>query len=118
MKTIQPRVERRKWPRAYFSAKAHVFHKNNPTKILSVNNLSAGGALLVGDADLLIGDKIRLTIDIPEFSLLKLNARVLQARTTVQGEPAFRIAFYNIDPSTEDVIHNAVLARLEAVRVA
>ncbi len=108
--------ERRRWPRADFSATAHIFSENVPRGIYGVKNLSAGGALLFGDPSLAPGASVRVLLELPRRRPIALTARVLRKQTVAGGTPAFAVAFRNVNPRTEDAIHNAVLARLEEIR--
>lgn len=111
----QFRVERRKWPRAQFSAMARVSLSDGPIEVFGLHNLSAGGALLVGDAGFVVGDTIALSLELPGCGHVNMSARVVRVETNDQGNPVFAITFPGIDAALEDAIHNAVLNHLEAI---
>ena len=111
----QSRVERRKWPRAQFSAMASVSLSDGSSEVFGLHNLSAGGALLVGDAGFVVGDTIALSLELPGCGHVSVGARVVRVETNDQGNPVFAITFPGIDAALEDAIHNAVLNHLEAI---
>jgi CheY-like chemotaxis protein len=108
-------VERRKWPRAQFSAMARVSLPDGPSEVFGIHNLSAGGALLVGDAGFVLGDEIEIALELPRYGYVSMDARIVRVETNDCGNVAFAVTFPGIDPALEDAIHNAVLYHLEEI---
>jgi len=108
-------VERRKWPRAQFSAMARVCLADGPSEVFGIHNLSASGALLEGDGGFVAGDTVELSLELPGCVHVSMNARVVRVETNERGNPVFAITFPGIDAAIEDAIHNAVLEHLEEI---
>ncbi|MBN1654137.1 MAG: PilZ domain-containing protein [Deltaproteobacteria bacterium] len=108
-------VERRKWPRAKFFAMARVRRHNGPSDVFGINNLSAGGALLIGDAGYRVGDKIKVSIELPKYGNVSMTALVVRVQTNGQGDKDFAVKFLAPNPVFEDAIQNAVLRELEEI---
>lgn len=111
----QFQVERRKWPRAQFSAMARVSLPDRPSEVFGIHNLSAGGALLEGDGGFVVGDTIEILIELPGYDYVSMDARVLRVEKNERGNPIFAVTFPGIDAALEDAIHNAVLDHLEEI---
>jgi PleD family two-component response regulator len=76
-----------------------------------VENLSAGGALLVGDCASLNGPTLHVRLMIPGQRPIEVSARVLR-REGRSPQAALAVAFQHVAPEIEDLIHEAVLASL------
>jgi hypothetical protein len=108
-----PALERRKWPRVEFTAMAHVLSADGTCEVFGIENLSAGGALLVGDNDLAPGAKIRVSLELANHGPITINAVVVRSKTSADGGAISAVAFQISDSNVEDIIHQAVLLRLE-----
>ena len=106
-------VERRKWPRAEFSAMAHVRPRNGPSDVFGINNLSAGGALLVGAADYSVGEQLEISLELPVYGYVSVSAYIVRVQNNEQGNSLIAVNFIEVDPAAEDAIHNTVLFHLE-----
>jgi hypothetical protein len=78
-----------------------------------VANLSAAGALLIGDSSLARGDVVLLRLDSPGSEPVWVLARVLRGGAD-DGVNALAVEFRHRSPDTEDAIHDVVLSALEA----
>jgi hypothetical protein len=105
--------ERRKWPRVEFTAMAHVLSGNGACGIFGIENLSAGGALLLGDMPLTVGEKVRVSLELAHHGPIVVNAVVVRSGKDGDRGALAAVAFQIADSNLEDVIHQAVLARLE-----
>jgi len=108
-------VERRKWPRAQFSAMARVSLPDRPSEVFGIHNLSAGGALLEGDGGFIVGDTVEISLELPGYDYVSMGARVVRVEMNERGNPVFAITFPGIDAALEDAIHNAILNHLEDI---
>jgi hypothetical protein len=113
MKDKRPTQERRKWPRVEFTAMAHVFLSDGTCEVFGIENLSAGGALLVGDDFLEPGAKVRISLELAERGPITINGVVVRSNAGDDGQAVSAIAFQISNSNLEDVIHQAVLQRLE-----
>jgi CheY-like chemotaxis protein len=108
------KTERRGKPRAQVPARAHVFIQNRIHGHYGVGNLSASGALLVGDAPLDIGRDVRLVLHLGERRSLSIYAHVVRSEQAPRGPHAFAVTFRNLTAAIEDQLQRMVLARLES----
>ncbi len=92
------------------SASADVFISTQRVGRFALGNLSAGGALLTGGAPLAIGTRMEILVFLRDWQPLRLPAVVVRTHP-VSG---FAVAFEDLSPETEDKIHDAVVAQLEA----
>jgi hypothetical protein len=113
MTRIQTNAERRIWPRVEFAAMAHVLTEEGACEVFGIENLSAGGALLIGDESLAPGSKIRVSLELDDHGPITLNAVVVRSRKDSDEEVFTAVAFQIADSNLEDIIHQAVLRRLE-----
>lgn len=113
MTQIRTNAERRKWPRVEFTAMAHVITEQGACEVFGIENLSAGGALLVGDDSLAPGSKVRVSLELANFGPIAVNAVVVRSKKDADGEAVSAVAFQIAGSNLEDTIHQAVLQRLE-----
>jgi hypothetical protein len=113
MNQEQPKQERRRWPRVEFTAMAHVLLADGVCEVFGIDNLSAGGALLVGNDALASGAKLRVSLELANYGPITLDAKVVRSTQGADGEAISAIAFQISDSNLEDIIHQAVLQRLE-----
>ena len=111
---MQTTSEQRRWPRATLPAYAIVSSETMTSTRYDVFNMCAGGALLTCGPALEAGTVVRLSLLLPEPPAIQLEGRVLRTQALEPGEVAVAIAFEHDTPDTEDAIHQAVLAFLEA----
>ncbi|MFH0899764.1 MAG: PilZ domain-containing protein [Pseudomonadota bacterium] len=112
-----PRRERRKHPRCEVVASAIVLTRCRFAGTFVVQDLSAGGALLIGDPRLEQGERIRLLLQLPGMKGIGLSAEVV--RTEDRGrEHSFAVAFRQPSAPAEDAIQEIVLSTLERRREA
>jgi len=87
------RNERRRYPRCETRETATVVCESVFSGRFLVANLSAGGALLVGEYLLPMGANITLLLEVPERPALSLSGRVVRKATLESGCLAFGVAF-------------------------
>ena len=90
---------------------AVVLAANRYSGLYLVENLSAGGALLVGDA-LSPGERIRLLLHLPGLKPMSISAEVLRRQDSDAGQCLVAVAFRDLSPKFEDTIQDVVLATL------
>jgi len=103
-------MDRRSDPRAAALGEGVVIFGDGTAHCYCVENLSAGGALLIGEPAL------------PEFEVLRLvlrvgavPARTIEARVAWQTDgpvKGYGVTFVNLDTEIEDAIHDVVLGIL------
>lgn len=108
--------ERRGYPRIEVVASAAVLTVNGYAGSFLVDDLSAGGALLIGDPRLEIGEEVRLLLHLPGKKPISLSGEVIRCHPSESQEHLFAIAFRKVSPAVEDVLQQyvrAALGRLE-----
>ncbi len=113
-----PPAERRVDARAEVAASAVVLAGNRNAGTFLVENLSAGGALLVGDPLVCIGQRVKLLLSLVTRPVLSLMAEVIRRGERSSGEMTFVIEFRNVPASGQDRIQRTVLAALERRNIA
>jgi c-di-GMP-binding flagellar brake protein YcgR len=106
-------AERRRHPRAAIAASAIVLAGSKFAGTFVVENLSAGGALLVGDPIVGIGQRIKVILTLITKPPVSLVAQLLRTEVRDTGEKVFVVEFRNVPAATQDRIQRAVLAALE-----
>lgn len=106
----------RRHPRSEIAATAIVLTLTRYAGTYLVRNLSAGGALLVGDSLLHVGERIRILLQIHGTSPMSLVGEVVRHESRTEGERLFAITFGDVPAAVEDTIQQAVLRTLENVR--
>ncbi len=110
-------IDRRAHSRADLPATAVLLRGGVDAGRYIVQNLSAAGALLTGDADVDVGSPVQLRLEIGGRSPVVVKGRVVRRAQTVANLVALAINFRHRSPDTEDAIQQAVLESLEvAVR--
>lgn len=104
--------DRRSRPRAGFLGKAIVTRRPGEHFALSIRDLSASGARLVGRVELAEGDHIGVSLEI-EGSTISTTALVV--RTEPQNSQV-AISFNNLSHEAREIIDAAVTALIERVR--
>jgi hypothetical protein len=107
--------ERRRYPRTEVVATATVIAPGRYAGTYLVSNFSTGGALLLGDALLKVGDEVRILLELPSARLVRLSARVLRHEDQSDGH-LFAVMFHDISPETEDLLQDLVVTALAKSR--
>lgn len=106
-------AERRNYERIELAAMAHVITGDRCLGPFLVENVSGGGALLVGDPKIDIGDHVILLMHIPGGKPIRIGAEIVRCQRDPHGEAGFAISFRNSNPDAQDELQDAVLAKLE-----
>jgi hypothetical protein len=106
--------ERRRHPRGEVIATCEVFSPGRHVGTYIVENLAAGGACLVGEAPLPMGEQVRVVLQLPRRAPLGLLARVVR-REELGSSRRFAVAFVDVTAEEEDSIHQGIVAELERV---
>ena len=114
LESQKPSAERRRHERGWVAAIAVVWIGDRGPLRYSVEDLSAGGALLVAGPKLRVGEELRVNLHIVGQPAIELQARVVRHADT--QAPALGIAFLQLSAADEDTIQQAVLRALEAER--
>ncbi|HEY8426905.1 MAG TPA: PilZ domain-containing protein [Sandaracinaceae bacterium] len=105
--------ERRRLERFDLPATAMLVQRGGSVGRFTVQNLSAGGALLTGGHDVRASAPLRVFLELPGMEPLTLGAHV--KRRVVHGNlVALAVAFRHISESSEDRIQDALLELLAA----
>lgn len=102
--------ERRKQPRVNWVGEALVSVNGNCAVDYQIENISAGGAMLVGGPHLRPGRRVRVLLRLKGLPTIALDAYVLRG-TEVQ-KPELAVRFTDLDPGIEDLIQDVVLSAL------
>ncbi|MBI3204831.1 MAG: PilZ domain-containing protein [Myxococcales bacterium] len=105
--------ERRSNRRVDVPATATVVRAGATVGRFIVANLSAAGALLIGDSELGRGDSALLRLESPGCPPVVVLARIVRGGTG-EGVNALAVEFRHRRPDTEDAIQDVVLSALEA----
>ncbi len=87
---------------------------NRYSGLYLVENLSAGGALLVGDSRTL-GEQVKLFLHLPGMKPMSISAEVLRQEGSDE-ESFVAVAFQNLSPKFEATIQEVVRATLKSLR--
>jgi CheY-like chemotaxis protein len=87
---------------------------NRYSGLYLVENLSAGGALLVGDART-VGEQLKLFLHLPGMKPMSISAEVLRQEGS-DAESFVAVTFRNLSKKFECTIREVVLATLESLR--
>ena len=105
--------DRRRFPRARVAGNAIAFAGGRYVGAYIVRNLSAGGAHLVGDNNLAIGQVVQVLIRLGSRFSHSLDAEVVRREQLPSKEHSFAVAFKNLAPDVEDSLQNLALFTLE-----
>jgi hypothetical protein len=105
-------LERRAMRRADVPATAILVRGGADAGRFDVANLSAAGALLIGDSALGRGDHALLRIEAPGCRPVVVHARIVRGGNG-DGVNALAVEFRHRSPDTEDAIQDVVLSALE-----
>lgn len=114
---IRQSLERRRFSRIDVPATATVLQRGGSLGRFTVQNLSAGGALLTGGHDVRASAPLRVLLELPGREPMTLGAHV--KRRVVDGNlVALAVAFRHITESSEDRIQDALLELIAATHRA
>lgn len=97
--------ERRRFPRAKVAGTAIAVGDGRYVGSYLLRNLSAGGAYLVGDNNLAIGQFVQLLIRVGEH-LQSIEAEVVRREQGASGERSFAVAFRNLSAEIQDSLQH------------
>jgi hypothetical protein len=107
--------ERRRHQRKRIVATCEVFSAARHFGTYQINDVSAGGASLVGEAPLPIGEEVRVLLQLEGRAPIAVDGRVVR-RASAEGDPRiFAVAFGDLEGEEEDALHQALVAELERV---
>jgi hypothetical protein len=104
--------DRRRFPRARVAGNAIAFVGGRYVGAYVVRNLSAGGAHLVGDNNLAIGQVVQVLIRLGGQFSHGLDAEVVRREQLPSKEHSFAVAFRNLAPAVGDSLQNLALLTL------
>lgn len=105
--------DRRRFPRARVAGNAIAFAGGRYVGAYVVRNLSAGGAHLVGDNNLAVGQAVQVLLRLGGQFSHSLDAEVVRREQLPSNEQSFAVAFRNLAPDTEDSLQNLAVLALE-----
>jgi CheY-like chemotaxis protein len=108
--------DRRRHERGEVVARCEVFSASRHFGSYLVNDLSAGGACLIGEAPLLVGAPVRLLLQLPGRKPIGLAAKVVRRTANSARVQRFAVAFGALAAADEDAIHEALMVGLENAR--
>lgn len=100
--------EKRRHPRAYAPATVSVFSAGRLIGVYLVQNLSAGGALLVGGSAIAAGAEVRLVVRILGRCVIEVGATVLRQMVAGDGLVNLAVMFRHGDAHLEEKVRTAV----------
>ena len=107
------RDERRKHRRMALGGRAVVFRHGDPIGNYSVQNLSAGGALMTGERDVRRGHLVHVFMNLENANApLSLTASVQQVRKAEHNDVGLAMVFRALSADDEDRIHDSLLRTL------
>lgn len=104
--------ERRRYERRAVVASAAVLTDTKYVGTYLVENLSAGGALLVGDARLEVGERVQVLLHLPGKEPVHLVAKIVRQQVNGAAEHRFAVAFHELSSAIGNQHQQVVLATL------
>jgi CheY-like chemotaxis protein len=104
---------RRGHPRVEVMATAVVLTARRYAGHYLVENLSAGGALLIGEPGLEPGERVEVLLQLPGREPMALSAEILRRQVNGCGQHLSAVAFRDLAPGAEDAIQETILEALE-----
>lgn len=111
-----PFEDRRRHARSELMATAVVFSARKLHGTYLVQDLSAGGACLLGQLDVTPGSKLSLLLQFPGKTSFSVEAIVIRHDALGPMRERTAVNFTQIPADQEDTIHEAILAALERER--
>ena len=105
--------DRRCFPRARVAATAIALVGGRYVGAYVVRNLSAGGADMLGDNNLAIGQVVQILLRVGKQFSQSIEAEVVRRKQLPSGEQSFAVAFGNLAPDVEDSLQNLAVFALE-----
>lgn len=105
-------TERREQRRVDLQAPAMLLQRGDVVGRFTVQNLSAGGALLTGAHDVAPAAPLRLLLELPNGAPLTVGAHVLR-RAQVGNLIALAVGFRHLSQTSEDQIQDAIVELLD-----
>jgi hypothetical protein len=105
--------DRRRFPRAKVAGIAFTLTGGRYVGAYVVRNLSAGGAHLVGDNNLAIGQVVQVLLQVGRQFSHSLDAEVVRREQSSSNEQSFAVAFRSLAPDVEDSLRNLSALTLE-----
>lgn len=112
MKRADGQAERRRFARIDLPATAMLLQRGGQVGRFTVQNLSAGGALLTGACDVLRSAPLRVLLELPTGEAVAVGAHV-RRRARTGDMVALAVAFRHISAASEDRIQDALLELLD-----
>jgi len=114
-----PRTERRRYSRANGRAAtdqlpltAVLFRRDAALGRFTVQNLSAGGALLTGRRDVAVDERVRVLLPLPGRAPLVVDGKIARRATAGSDLVVLAVQFRHRSPSSEDAIQEALVREL------
>jgi CheY-like chemotaxis protein len=108
--------DRRRFPRARIAGTAIALVGGRYVGAFLVRDLSAGGACLLGDNNLTIGQVVQILLRVGD-QLQSLEAEVVRRERSPSDEQSFAVAFRNLATEIEDSLQNLALLAIESAKV-
>jgi len=102
--------EKRRHPRtSAISGQSVVFSQGRYAGTFAIKNLSASGALLVGDVTLKFGERVKLLLELAGNRHFSMAAMVVRRGLSESGEQVFAVAFKDLSVLAETTLHQLVV---------
>lgn len=105
-------VDRRRHPRTLSHTEAVVHDGRNLWRYV-VSNLSVGGGLFIGNAQLRVGSRVDVLLQLPLYPEVRVHGDVIRCTRNDDGEFEIAMSFVHHDDRTEDHIQSALLSEIE-----
>lgn len=110
---------RRQWARSpHLACSAIVAVGNSYAGVLVIENLSAGGALLVGTHRFTVGDYLNLVLQFGAALRVGLSAKVVRVDVGPKGKHLLGVEFQDVPTSLRETLNEIVCATLDVERSA
>lgn len=106
-------MERRSHSRGDLPITAVLFKRNATLGRFVVQNLSAGGALLTGQHDVDVDERVRVVLPLPGREPLVLSGRVVRRASAPNQLCVLGVEFEHRSPRTEDEIQEALVTEIQ-----
>jgi CheY-like chemotaxis protein len=94
-------------------ATCDVFTAEDHHGVFLVQDLSAGGARLQGEAPIAEGRALKLILQLPNRQPMDVQARLVRGHAGEGTPPSFAVAFSDLSAEDEDTLHQGLMAELE-----